>query len=296
MPIEDEVKEESVEEVSPAAEPENDSTETVVDNAESTSVEGTNTNGSGDVKEITPKREFSDLEKAEYSFHKQFSKQKKKYEAELARRDESFKQLQDRLDRLENPEKYREKNRNDFSTDDDYINHLVEQRLTKMLEEREKQAAEKAKVEQEQSEKERVENERINNNIRACFGTDEKINEYRTKVSEAFEQGLEQLIDNTPELSNYIQRSVNGPKILYKLATDANSVKAIFEGAIDNYDIAFRVRELEKSILAEETKPAAEVAAQTNRESIGTPGKASGKNSAFSVFDDPVALRKFMNS
>lgn len=286
MPNEEELEE--ISEVSPAAEPEIESTDTSVDNAESTDVKGTE--GSGDVKEVT-KREYTDLEKAEYSFHKQFSKQRKKFEAELAKRNEEYKQLQDRLERLENPEKYREKNRNDFSNDDEYINHLVEQRFTKMLQEKEKAESEKAREIEEKSERERVENERINKNIRACFDSDEKIQDYRQKVGYAFEQGLEELIDNTPELSNYIQRSPNGPKILYKLATDANSVKSIFEGAVDAYDIAFRVRDLEKSILAEETK----TQIVEPKESIGTPGKSSGKKTV-SMFDDDKALRDFMNS
>ena len=92
---------------------------TPVENSNKESL-GNTTNGEVEVSETTNeakgssgKRQYSDLEKAQYSFHKQFSKQKAKYEKMLEDQKKSY---EERFDRLEHPEKYKKKTRADFSS------------------------------------------------------------------------------------------------------------------------------------------------------------------------------------
>ena len=70
-------------------------------------------------------------EQMAYSFHKQLSKRQAKWDKEK-------KELLDRLERLENPEKYRTKTRADFGLDkggdDAYINYLVDQKVKTLFE------------------------------------------------------------------------------------------------------------------------------------------------------------------
>ena len=66
---------------------------------------------------------------------KKSEKQKQKYESILAEQKKAFASLQDRLDKLENPDKYKEKFRENFQTDDEYIDYIVQQRMNKILDE-----------------------------------------------------------------------------------------------------------------------------------------------------------------
>lgn len=139
----------------------------------------------------TDKSQFSDLEKAEFSFKKQLGKQKQKYESILADQKKAFASLQERLEKLENPDKYKEKFRENFQTDDEYIDYIVQQRMNKILDEQN----EKAMKDREEEAKAEEAREFIDKNIETCFTTDEARTDYFNTVKAAFDEGLQELMD-----------------------------------------------------------------------------------------------------
>ena len=66
----------------------------------------------------SPKRTYSKEEQAAYSFRKQLGKQRAKYEDQYSQLQQQYTALLERLDRLENPDKYAPLNRGQFQDDD----------------------------------------------------------------------------------------------------------------------------------------------------------------------------------
>ena len=192
--------------------------------------------------------EKTDLEKAQYSFHKQLSKQKAKYEQQIAEAQKRYDDIASRLERLENPDKYREKYRDDFKTDDEYINHLVQQKFEaqwkQTLEEYERQEKER----QEQEEIINTYRSRADESIKKFFPTEEAQKDYHEKVQEALDKGLGDVIDEDEDLANYIMMSPNGAKIMYELATNIDAVKDLFENT-SKWDKQFKIRALEQKLM-----------------------------------------------
>lgn len=292
MPIDEEEKNVSENEVVTANETLNETPAENKENAEPSSQKLETETGKVETETKPNLNEIDPLKKAEYSFHKQFSRQKRKYEDMLSKQKSDYDALVKRLEALENPVQV--KGRNDFENDDSYIDYLVSERVNKLLAEKE-ESWNKQKLEaEEKAKQEASENERINATIRECFGTDEAIKDYQEKVSFAFEQGLSELIDGVPALSNYIQRSKSGPKILYKLATDVDAVNALFEGSPDEFDLQLRIRDLEKTINKpkEEPRPIETQKVVEPPKAIGKPGVSVEKTT--DIFDDQKALRNFI--
>lgn len=192
--------------------------------------------------------EKTELEKAQYAFHKQFSKQKAKYEQQIAEAQKRYDDIASRLERLENPDKYREKYRDDFKTDDEYINHLVQQKFEaqwkQTLEEYEKQEKER----QEQEEIINTYKSRADESIKKFFPTEEAQKDYHEKVQEALDKGLGDVIDEDEDLAQYIMMSPNGAKIMYELATNIDAVKDLFENT-SKWDKQFKIRALEQKLM-----------------------------------------------
>lgn len=235
--------------------------------------------------EKVDKNQFTDAEKATYSLKRQMAKQKSRYEQQIADKDKQFDELKNRLERLENPEKYREKYRDSFKTDDEYIDYIVQQRMEKILAERDKETA-KQKETEEQNLNRATE---INQRIERCFPTEAERVNYVTKVQEAFEQGLEELMDKEKYVSEYIQKHPIGPKILYELATHPDLVKRVFSQG----DPMSRIMELklyERDLESAQTK--ATPAIDPNKV-IGRPGISTSKSSN-DIFANNDDLKQFI--
>lgn len=243
-------------------------------------------------------------EQMAYSFHKQLSKRQAKWDKEK-------KELLDRLERLENPEKYRTKTRADFGLDkggdDEYINYLVDQKVKTLFESQ----LNAWKQEQEDLEARNAADEeyrqRTEENIKKIYPTPEAEKNFRATVGEAMRWGLGKLLDQDESLSNYILRSPVGPSIMYKLASSKDAVEKLFEGAstgdITPMDLQFRIRDLEREVKDEikakatQTPPAAiEQPQQTAapQKVVGRPGL--NKDVKKSVWDDDKSLLDQMRS
>lgn len=264
---------------------------TPVENSNDTTVENSTYGGAerseqNNGENGSARKQYSDLEKAQFSFHKQFSKQKQRYEAQLAERQRQYEELQARLDRLENPDKYRAKTRNDFSTDDEYIDHIVAQRFNKMMSEQMDAYNKQMTAQREQEEAENSYREAAQERVNKLFPDEASRAKYQKTIDEALEKGLGTLLDSDAKLSQYIINSDYGPKLLYELATNVNEVKNLFERG-DEMDRQFKIRELEKRLKTQATT-------QTARPVIGKPG--SGTNTVNkSIYASTKSLLDFIN-
>ena len=230
------------------------------------------------------KSQFSDLEKAEFSFKKQLGKQKQKYESILADQKKAFASLQERLEKLENPDKYKEKFRENFQTDDEYIDYIVQQRMNKILDEQN----EKAMKDREEEAKAEEAREFIDKNIETCFTTDEARTDYFNTVKAAFDEGLQELMDKEKYVAEYIMRNPNGPRILYELAKDKEKVRQTYSQG-DPMSRLFELKMIERELLA---KPQVEKQNPNLQKAIGKPGMS--KETTTDIFSNKEDLKRFI--
>lgn len=267
---------------------------TPVENSSEESL-GNSTNGEvevsenvNDAKGSSGKRQYSDLEKAQYSFHKQFSKQKAKYEKMLA---DQNKVWEERFDRLEHPEKYKKKTREDFSTDDEFIDHLVKQRFDKLMQEQVSKYETQQAQTREQEEVEASYRDDIQERVKKLFNDEASLNDYHKVVDAALEKGLGKLITAVdPEVSMQIITSEYGPKIFYELAKNPSMVQDWFkEGRSTGY------RQFMVSKLEDQFKNAKAPQQQVKPGIIGKPGIGLTKPKT-NIFSSDKALLDFLSA
>lgn len=234
------------------------------------------------------KSKISDVDKATYSLKKQMAKQKARYESQLSERQKEFEELKTRLEKLENPQGNTPKQRDSFKTDDEYIDYIVQSRMNKILSEKDEQYAKQRKIEEDNFKR----SLEINERIEKCFPSEKERNEYVDVVQDAFDKGLEELMDKEQFVSQYIQSSPNGPRLLYDLATKPELVKTVFsQGDPLSRIMEIKLYERELGKNKQETKtPVASVDAS---KVIGKPGLSTGKNTS-DLFTNPDELRNFI--
>lgn len=245
-------------------------------------------------------RQYTDLEKAQYSFHKQFARQKAKHEQEIANlRAEFDKRLAEEIDKVKNPAKYAPKTRKDFEYDDDYVKYLANEQVNAALEAK---IAEYQKQQEEEQRQDQVDAEyrsMLDKTVKSIYNTPEAEADWRAKVGEGMKAGLGSLIDGDQDLSNYIIFSPIGPKIMYELATNKKTVQDIFTIGMtpDGHAIprspSDRMRKMEE--LAERLSRTDINNNRTNVQPvkpIGRPG--INKEVKKDIFSDPKALLDMM--
>ena len=169
--------------------------------------------------------QYTDLEKAQYSFKRQLAKQRSKYEKQIA---DLQRQWEERFDKLENPAKYAPKTRKDFEYDDDYVKYLASEQVNAALEAKLSEYAKQQEEEQRQAQVDAEYRSMLDQSVKSIYNTPESEAEWRSKVGEGMKAGLGSLIDSDQDLSNYIIFSPIGPKIMYELATNKKAVQDIF--------------------------------------------------------------------
>ena len=173
--------------------------------------------------------QFTDLEKAQYSFKRQLAKQRSKHEQEIANlRAEFDKRLAEEIDKVKNPAKYAPKTRKDFEYDDDYVKYLASEQVNAALEAKLAEYAKQQEEEQRQAQVDAEYRSMLDKSVKSIYNTPESEAEWRSKVGEGMKAGLGSLIDSDQDLSNYIIFSPIGPKIMYELATNKKAVQDIF--------------------------------------------------------------------
>lgn len=230
-------------------------------------------------------REYTPEERAAYSFRRQLAKQRDKYEKNYVPRDQ-YEQLLQRIEKLENPEKFRPQTREQFGSDDDYIDYLVQQRFdnmwTQKLEEVQNRYNEQARANEEVT----AYRNRANDNVKKLFKTPESEKQYRDAVNIALQNGLGELIDQDKETAKFIMRSDFGPKIVYELATKPELVEEMFADNVTDMDRQFKIRQMEDRIRAE-FAPKPQV--------IGKPG-IQQETTRGSIFDSDDSILAYLRT
>ena len=243
------------------------------------------------------KPQYTDLQKAQYSFHKQFSKQRARYEKQLADRDNQLKEMMERLERLEHPEKYAPKTRNDFQTDDEFINHLVDGKVEALLKQKLEDYQKQEEENRKQSELESKYKTRVSENVAKLYADEAARKEYQSVIDTALSEGLGDVLDQDADLSRYIMLSPLGPKIMYELASNEEAVESLFGEGVTPLERQFKIREIEARLAQASAAPAAPTAVQTPEPPkpvvMGQPGKTHGTPNK-DIFSDTNALREFL--
>ena len=245
-------------------------------------------------------RQYTDLEKAQYSFHKQFARQKAKHEQEIANlRAEFDKRLAEEIDKVKNPAKYAPKTRADFQYDDDYVKYLANEQVNAALEAKIAEYQKQQEEEQRQAQVDAEYRNMLDKSVKSIYNTPEAEADWRAKVGEGMKAGLGAMIDSDEDLSNYIIFSPIGPKIMYELATNKKTVQDIFTIGMtpDGHAIprspGDRMRKIEE--LAERLSRTDINNNRTNVhpvKPIGRPG--INKEVKKDIFSDPKALLDMM--
>lgn len=245
-------------------------------------------------------RQYTDLEKAQYSFHKQFARQKAKHEQEIANlREEFSKRLAEEIDKVKNPAKYAPKTRKDFEYDDDYVKYLANEQVNAALEAKIAEYQKQQEEEQRQAQVDEEYRNMLDKTVKSIYNTPEAEKDWRAKVGEGMKAGLGSLIDGDQDLSNYIIFSPIGPKIMYELATNKKIVQDIFtigmtpDGRAIPRSSGDRMRKMEE--LAERLSRTDINNIRTNVQPvkpIGRPG--INKEVKKDIFSDPKALLDMM--
>lgn len=234
-----------------------------------------------------PKRTYSKEEQAAYSFRKQLGKQRAKYEDQYSQLQQQYNVLLERLDRLENPDKYAPLNRGQFQDDDSYVDALVQQRFDNMWNQKLYEAKQRYSEQARQDQEVQAYKTRQDGNVKKLFKTPEAEQQYRQAIGTALQNGLGELIDSDRDVAQYIMRSDLGPKILYEFATNPKEVEKMFSEGVTEMDRQFMIRDLENRLRSEITKPAMPV--------IGKPGvQAEAKPG--SIFDSDDSILNYLRT
>lgn len=231
-------------------------------------------------------REYTPEERASYSFRKQLNKQKAKYEGQYNNLQAQYNELLERLNRLENPDKYAPLNRGQFQDDDSYIDALVQQRFDNMWNQRMQEAQKQYQEQAQQDQEVQAYKSRQDENVKKLFKTPEAEKQYRETIGIALQNGLGDLIDSDKEIAQYIMRSDMGPKILYEMAMKPDIVSEMFSDNVTPMDRQFKIRELENNLRASMVTPAPV---------IGKPGIKS-QASAGSIFDSDESILNYLRT
>lgn len=239
------------------------------------------------VEKGQPRKTYSKEEQAAYSFRKQLGKQRAKYENQYGQLQEQYNQLLQRLDKLENPDKYAPLNRGQFQDDDSYIDALVQQRFDNMWNQKLQEYQQRYQEQSRQDQEVQAYKARQDDNVKKLFKTPEAEKQYKDAVATALQNGLGELIDSDKDVAQYIMRSDLGPKIIYEFATNPQEVEKMFNEGVTEMDRQFMIRDLENRLRSEVNKPAVPV--------IGKPG-IGAETKPGSIFDSDESILNYLRT
>lgn len=256
----------------------------------------------GNEKVVTERNnpgQYSHEEQMTFSFKRQLAKQRTKHEQEMAEMRKLVESLQDRIN---NPDKYRPKYRDDFNTADEYIDYRSEQKFNKLMEE---QRAKEEKAAKEKSDFDAMTNyyrERAQKNINTLYPTDEAKAHYKEVVDKAFNDGLGDLLDTDENVSNFLMRRPYGPAILMAIAESPNEYldRLYSDPYMSSSDRIEELRDIEHEIIKklEQAKKEEQIKTESvNQEQpkvVGKPGIST--QSKRNIWDDEKALNSFLDA
>ena len=239
---------------------------------------------------------FTKEQKAEHAFQRQLAKQKEKHKAEMdAQREELRKEFQAQIDEIKKSVAKEEpvKTRNDFETDDEFIDYLtqrgVDKRMAQIDADNAKAKAEadaKAKEEAEAAEQRQQVADYFNTNAKQTFG--DGYAEFEKTVQKGVANGLADVLDEAPSVRDYIFSNPNGPAVLNEMLLNKESFVRVMRLAANPMDAVIECHELAREIASRKAEPVHP--SVPKMPSIGKPGAGGSTRTAPDVFSDDQAL------
>ena len=248
---------------------------------------------------------------SEHAFRRQLNKQKQKYEDQIRSLTEGFnKQIEDLRGQISGLKpKEPDKTRNDFETDDEYIDYLAKRRVDAILAERDanakKAADEEAAKKKEQDDANAEVQERrnaFNANVDEAFGHDQaRRANFNKRLAYCMERGLGEILDKVPIASNFLMNHPRGPLVFERILSDKNAFSRAFnERVLDPMDIYYELRQIDKEMAAEAApggNPPANPVNRTPQPHIGRPGKQGGNDAGEpDIFTNRDAMIHYLRS
>ena len=187
-----------------------------------------------------------------YSMKKQLGKSKDKYESQIANYEKRFSDFENKLNGILNPEK--PLRRDDFKSDDEFIEKLIENGVEKRWAEKEKRMREEYEKYETQQREEMQHRQELDEGIKKWWPDDEARKKFVSTVQQAFDKGLSQLLEEEQNVMNYLHQTPNQSLVLYELATNPQAVQDVF--SIKNPLMRLMaVRDIENRLVAERNAP-----------------------------------------
>ena len=255
-------------------------------------------------EEPQPKPDLSKLtkeQKAEHAFQRQLGKMKEKHKAEMDEQRESMrKEFQQQLDEFKKSFQKTEapvKKRDDFESDDEYIDYLtqrgVDKRMAQIDADNAKARAEqeaKDKAEAEDAEQQKQVAEYFNTNAKQTFG--EGYAEFESRVQKGVANGLADVLDEAPAVRDYIFSNPNGPAVLNEMLQNKESFVRVMRLAANPMYAVIECHELARELASRVAEPAP--APAPKMPSIGKPGAGGSTRTAPDMYHDDASLIDFV--
>lgn len=253
-----------------------------------------------------PKEDDDRFSRAEFSFRRKLEKASRKHAEDLAERDKKYNELLAQFEDLKKTVAPKEptKKRENFASDDEYIDYLTEQRVNKILAERDGKDAERRAKEAEETKKAKEQEaelaesqQRWLGHVDKCFGDDkERAQKFLTKIQYANRNGLGEILDACPVASDFLMNNPNGPKVFEKMLNDRETFLRVFNESSSPLDIYYELRNIERELNAQPPQGSGAQPPKQTMPRLGKPGKQAGAGTKPDIFSDNDAMLSFIRS
>lgn len=203
----------------------NTTPETTSDEVQETSAEP---QPSQSVETPAPSPEYvskKDYDEMLYSLKRQMGKQKDRWESKLSEYEKKFGAFQEEFNSFKNPEK--ELNPEDFATYGEYAKAVVEKEVERRWADKEKSMREEYENYQKQYEQDMKHRSELDKGINKWYPDETSRKAWHDTVSKAYEDGLEDLLNQEKNIVEYLHQTPNYPLILEHFAKHKDQVEQI---------------------------------------------------------------------
>ena len=226
---------------------------------------------------------------------------KEKHKAELDEQRESMrKEFQQQLDEFKKSFQKTEepvKKRDDFESDDEYIDYLTQRGVDKRMAQidadnakAKADADERAKAEAEAAEQQKQVAEYFNTNAKQTFG--DSYSEFEARVQKGVANGLADVLDEAPSVRDYIFSNPNGPAVLNEMLQNKESFVRVMRLAANPMDAVIECHELARELSSRTAAPVQPTAPKMP--SLGKPGAGGSTRTAPDMYHDDASLIDFV--
>ena len=257
-------------------------------------------------KEPKPQKDtsgFTKEEKAQFAFQRQFARQKAKFDEEKKAMQDSWnKQFSDFKKELASKNPEPRKTREQFETDDDYIDYLTQLRVEAMMAERDEKAAqEAAKAEKERKEREdaqkaaQAQADSFRANYTAAFTDPGELKAFTDLVTLGTKNGLAEVLDEAPAVRDYIFTDPNGPIVLNEMLKNRDTFVRVMSRIGNPVNATVEMHDIAREVAARRSSQPAQPTSQPPVQAgtmpqMGKPGSGVKGYSAPTIFNSDDAL------